>query len=109
MRVILLSVALATFGCAGSLEAARPPRAVALAAAAADRCASLDTEHRIEGGLAKAFAVAGGASGVSTIPITDRDGERALAIASISSVAVGVALQFMSDAAAASWARECSK
>lgn len=109
-RIALVFLALGMFGCAGSLEAARPPRvAASVSPEQAARCASLDDRRGVEAGLAKIFAVAGGGQGLATIPVSDRDVEIGLAIGSAASVALAAGLQVMADMSAASWARECAK
>lgn len=113
MRVLRLAVlfsALCGAGCAGSLEAARAPRAVAVSPEQSDRCTRLDDEHAVTGGFAKAFAVAGGASGLASIPVDDDKRLRiGLAIGAVTSAAIAVGMQFISDAAATSWSRECAR
>ena len=106
----VIALAFALSGCAGSLEAARPPRAAAsVSPERVEHCDSLDTEHRVESGLAKAFALAGGTAGLSTIPMQDVEGDRALAIGALASAAVAAGLQVAADLSATAWARECAK
>ena len=109
-RIALVMLALAMFGCAGSLVEARPPRSsVGVDPARVEHCDSLDKERRVESGLAKAFALVGGTSGLATIPVNDSRLEVGLAIGAIGSAAVAVGLQVVSDMATTSWAAECTK
>lgn len=100
-------------GCAGSLEAARSSGASArssgaVGAASQDRCAALDDKHRLWGGLAKGFALAAGGTGLSTIPVDDRDARIALAAGAVVAGIGAATSTYLSESAAESYARDCS-
>lgn len=70
-------------------------------------CRSLDSSHRIWGGLAKGSAVLAGGAGLATIPVYSEAAEQSLAIASASMAAVTAAAIYFAEDASGSWARDC--
>jgi len=118
LRLTVVTLVLATVGCAGSLERARADGAVLAAgvdraapeaeAARVDRCERLDRQHRTWGAVAKGVAVLAGASGLSTLPVDDPEAQTALAIGAVAAGAAAAGAVALSEGAAASWARDCS-
>jgi hypothetical protein len=117
-RLALIATSLATFACAGSFEEARvttPVKPVRMSAplngiiAPADRaeCVSLDSSHRIWGGLAKGAAVAAAGLGALEVPDLGKDARIGIGASAIGVGAIAAASVFISEDAAASWARDC--
>lgn len=103
-------VALALEGCGGTFEeAARTATPKAKASPPSDRCIQLDDRHASWGLVAKGSAFGAGASGIATIPPKSEEAKAGLAIASVVFGVIAASASFASDAAATSWARECSQ
>lgn len=110
IHLALVFLVLLLPGCAGSFEEARfAGGRVGAAPEKVERCSSLDSTHRTWGGVAKTSAALAGASGLSTIATDDQRLDTGLAIGAAAAGAVAVGAEFVSQDAAASWARECSQ
>ncbi len=118
--VLTFAIGTVICGCAGSLENAhaRGARARAVVEKAglgvilpqAEECATLDQEHRTWGAVAEIAGVLAGAGGVSTIPIPEDQKATRVAVATSAIVlgAVAATAVWISQDAAASWARDCA-
>lgn len=106
--VSVFALLLAT-GCAGSFEESRGIVRIGAAPEVTSRCASLDNRHQIWGGVGKGATFLGGASGVTSVLVKSDDLRTGLALGAVGASAVGVTAIFVSEAAATSWSRECSK
>ena len=107
MKKLLLALLLT--GCQGSFEEAKNPHMLVGAPPQSARCAELDDRAAWSGGVAKASAVLGGGSGLSTVAVDDEKLRIGLAIGSAVMGGVAVGAGFVSSSAATSWARECSR
>jgi len=109
--IVLLALLLG--GCAGSFEEAKlagmDPQARAAAPPPTEHCISLDSQHRTWGGVAKVSAVVAGAEGLSSIPVDDQKVRIGLAAGTAAAAALAAGAAYVSEDAAASWARECSQ
>jgi hypothetical protein len=112
----LMTMSLATAaGCAGSFEEARattPTKRMGVplnGVVGIDRaeCVSLDSSHRIWGGLAKGAAVAAAGLGALEVPDLGKDARIGIGATAIGMGAIAAASVFISEDAAASWARDC--
>lgn len=106
----MLVLAFVLAGCAGPFEETRAARTSARAAAAppSSRCVELDNRYASWGAIAKGAVVVSGASGIATVPAKSDGLKTGLAITSVAAAALGASAIFVSEAAATSWARECS-
>lgn len=117
MSKLALLLVLPLVGCAGSFEEAKmagnhaTPGTTTVTAETvpSEYCRSLDSTHRTAGLFGKGAAVLSGGAGLSTIATSDKDARLGLAIGSVSAGAVAAGAIFFSEAAANSWARDCSK
>lgn len=96
-------------GCGGTFEEARIASPKMKAAPASERCIELDDRHASWGTVAKGAAFGAGASGLATIPAKSDELKTVLAITSVGVGVLAASASFASDAAATSWARECSQ
>jgi len=104
MRFAVLALLVA--GCASPLQ----QRAAVGGPFEAQRCATLDDSHRSWGALAKFSGALAGSGGLVAIPTDDHKDVRW--IAGLSAAALGAlaaASVYVSEDAAAAWARDCSK
>ncbi len=106
--VICISVSVLLCGCAGSFSEERlagaPRDAVSIDP---PECAAIDSARRDWGAAAKGAAVLGGGTGLSAIPVTDRNARIGIVTAG---AAVGVFAAIAgveADSFAASWVRQC--
>lgn len=108
--IMLVLLALLTFGCTGSFEAARGP-SVKLGAAPAlqERCEALDTKHRRASATAKAGAIVAGGTGVAAIPLDSREAQIALASTAVVGAIVAGSSLVIADKSSESWARQCAQ
>ena len=104
----LFPVPLLVLGCAGSFEESRASVRIGAPELSA-RCASLDDQHRTWGGIGKGSAVLAGAAGLSVIPVSGETGKVSLAAGSAVAGAVAATAVYVSEQAAGSYVRECSK
>jgi len=112
-KLSIVALALLLGGCAGSFEEAKlagmDPQARAAAPPPTEHCISLDSQHRTWGGVAKVSAVVAGAEGLSSIPVDDKKVRIGLAAGTAAAAALAAGAAYVSEDAAASWARECSQ
>jgi len=92
---------LVVLSCAGSLAS----RAVASKSVA---CDDLDSDHSLYSGLAKGFAAAAGAQGLTTIPVNDAEARAALATGTVVTATLAVIFNAISDGKADAWTRKCA-
>lgn len=115
--VALVLLAFLLSGCGAQLESQRGARIAAAKVSTAApgstrdaaRCASLDDQQRLWGGVGKGAAFGAGAAGVSTIPVEDNGARIAIAATSVGLGVIATTALFIADGASASWARECSE
>jgi hypothetical protein len=120
MKLVGTLALLLLSGCAGSLEAARGPRAahvdntpghvaVMVEGAPSERCAQLDDRHAFYGGISKGSAVLAGGAGLATVPVDDKGARIGLAIGAAVMAAVAATSTFIQEASSESWSRECAQ
>ena len=108
MRWLLLVPVLA-LGCAGSFEETRGAVTVR-AVDVSQRCAELDDEHRRWGAVAKGSGVVAGGLGALPVAVEMTDGARlGVAGGALAAGALAASAVIISESAAESWARECSR
>lgn len=119
--LIILLCATTTLGplaCAGTFEEGRllgikeraPKVAGSSSAKVRDEayCRSKDDQAATWNAVAVTGGALGGASGLSTVPMTDRTTRIILGISAIVAAGVGVGAAVIGRSASAAWARECS-
>lgn len=102
------AAALALVGCGGSLGAAKAGDKLGAAPPSA-RCQTLDDRHTTWSAVAQGAAVLGGGSGVATLADLGPDYRAPVAVTAVAAGALAAVAVAVSDGAAESWARECSR
>lgn len=108
---ILFVVAMTVLpACGGSFEEARGPNLkLGASPELTSRCTTLDDRAAFYGGAAKGSAALSGVAGPSALLVKEDAQKLAIGIAGGVLGAVAVGAGFVSDSAATSWARECSR
>lgn len=106
LKHFLIALAFLASGCSWGLRT--PPRQAlgAFAASPPERCASLSDRASIWGAVAAGAGGLAGASGLSTIPVTNGDQRAALAVTALALGAIATVATFVSQDASSTWGKE---
>lgn len=108
---LICLASLSQTACAGSFEEARLANATAARKTEQrddNECKAIDGRYRLWGGIETGALAATGASGLSTIPVSNDTGKAALAVTAVVFAGAAAVSHFEANQYATRWAEECS-